>query len=112
MIDSTLTILGIIQAGVLFLTSAALVRGANGDRPFLRTLMVSSMFGIYIASLRVFADGSIVDHWSFGLVVNVWLAEKCHALYSIALHTPRPGIYLARAFYRLVFGYNPKPPTE
>jgi hypothetical protein len=90
----------------LFWSSVSLIRPANGERPLLVGFMVSSMFGLYIASIRIFS----LQHWTretFGAVLCIWLLCKLWALYATALHTRHPLLFSLRRLARFIFGHNP-----
>jgi hypothetical protein len=95
----------------LLVSSFVFIRPANGERPLLVGFMLSAMFGVYFASVRLLeAQGSV--RAVTGVVLTLWLAGKLWALYATVLHTPRPLTYSLRRLALLVFGHNPKPPTE
>lgn len=95
----------------LFVSAGALVRPANGDRPLLVGFMLSAMFGLYMALIRIF-DLAQYTRATFGIVLSLWLCGKLWALYATALHTRHPLFYTLRRTWRLVFGYNPKPSSS
>lgn len=104
--NEVVNIVALVMALTLFLTTAALVRPANGTRPLLIGFMWSSLFGLYIACVRVFALQEL-SRPIFGFVFCFWLFTKLWAIYSVALHTPRPFLYLVQTGLRRLFGHNP-----
>lgn len=71
--------IGLGLAAVLAASSLALVRPANGERPILVGMMASSIFGLYIAVIRI---ASLQAHTreTFGVILAVWLAFKLWSL--------------------------------
>lgn len=95
----------------LFLSAGSLVRPANGERPLLVGFLVSALFGLYVAIIRI-ASLQAYTRSTFGIILCLWLAWKLWALWATALRTRHPLLYALRATWRLVFGYNPKARTH
>lgn len=91
-----------VLALVLFVSTVLLVRPANGERPLLVGFMISSLFFLYIACIRLFSLQAVTRLF-FGGIFCLVILGKLWALYAAALHTPRP----FRLLLKRAFGYNP-----
>src|SRR5690349_21181115 len=88
------------------ITSAPLLRPANGTRPLLVGFMVSSIFAMYVAVIRVFSLQATSRPF-FGYLFLIWLLFKLWSIWGAALHTNRPFLKIGRHTWRSIFGHHP-----